>query len=125
MASADEEASSVPRRRLSCTTCFNSLWFCYCILSESSSSLTLRASNLACDSAIPFSCDFVILGNSVAAAPVHQMQQYYRLGVLDNCSGKWSALVDCLALKTKRASDVQVSNYFILVPSLTSFPNLN
>lgn len=69
MASADEEASSVPRRRLSCTTCFNSLWFCY--------------------------------------SPVHQMQQYYRLGVLDNCSGKWSALVDCLALKTKRASDVQ------------------
>ncbi|XP_030453503.1 uncharacterized protein C227.17c [Syzygium oleosum] len=70
MASADEEASSaVPRRRLSCTTCFNALWFCY--------------------------------------SPVHQMQQYYRAGVLDNCSGKWSALVDCLTLKTKRASEVQ------------------
>ncbi|KAK6163481.1 hypothetical protein DH2020_000345 [Rehmannia glutinosa] len=40
-------------------------------------------------------------------APVHQMQQYYRLGALDNCSGKWSALYDCLNLKTKRASEVE------------------
>ncbi|KAK4440654.1 hypothetical protein Salat_0400300 [Sesamum alatum] len=40
-------------------------------------------------------------------SPVHQMQQYYRLGALDNCSGKWSALYDCLALKTKRASEVE------------------
>lgn len=42
------------------------------------------------------------------AAPVHQMQQYYRLGVLDNCSGKWNALVDCLTLKTKRSSEAEV-----------------
>ncbi|KAK9280136.1 hypothetical protein L1049_013823 [Liquidambar formosana] len=40
-------------------------------------------------------------------SPVHQMQQYYRLGVLDNCSDKWSALVDCLTLKTKRSSEMQ------------------
>ncbi|CAL5424076.1 unnamed protein product [Camellia sinensis] len=40
-------------------------------------------------------------------SPVHQMQQYYRLGVLDNCSGKWNALVDCLTLKTKRTSVVE------------------
>ncbi|PIN00988.1 hypothetical protein CDL12_26515 [Handroanthus impetiginosus] len=40
-------------------------------------------------------------------SPVHQMQQYYRLGALDNCSGKWSALYDCLMLKTKRASEVE------------------
>ncbi|KAL3718234.1 hypothetical protein ACJRO7_003378 [Eucalyptus globulus] len=39
--------------------------------------------------------------------PVHQMQQYYQLGVLDNCSGKWSTLVDWLALKTKQMSEVQ------------------
>ncbi|XP_024031916.1 uncharacterized protein LOC112094661 isoform X2 [Morus notabilis] len=38
---------------------------------------------------------------------LHQVQQYYRLGTLDNCSGKWSALVDCLTLKTKRSSEVQ------------------
>lgn len=43
------------------------------------------------------------------------MQQYYRLGVLDNCHEKWSALADCLMLKTKRASDVQVSFFFFRV----------
>ncbi|XP_028079290.1 uncharacterized protein LOC114281052 isoform X1 [Camellia sinensis] len=68
MISEKEEEASVPRR-LSCTTCFDALWFCY--------------------------------------SPVHQMQQYYRLGVLDNCSGKWNALVDCLTLKTKRTSVVE------------------
>lgn len=56
--------------------------------------------------------------NIISAAPVHQMQQYYRLGVLDNCHEKWSALADCLMLKTKRASDVQVSFCFFLFPSL-------
>ncbi|KAK7400440.1 hypothetical protein VNO78_11648 [Psophocarpus tetragonolobus] len=40
-------------------------------------------------------------------SPVHQMQQFYRLGVLDNCSDKWRAMVDCLMLKTKPASKVQ------------------
>ncbi|KDP34361.1 hypothetical protein JCGZ_11244 [Jatropha curcas] len=35
------------------------------------------------------------------------MQQYYRLGVFDNCSEKWNALVDCLLLKTKKSSEVQ------------------
>ncbi|KAL3651032.1 hypothetical protein CASFOL_007435 [Castilleja foliolosa] len=40
-------------------------------------------------------------------SPVHQLQQYYRIGALDNCSGKWSALYDCLNLKTKRASEVE------------------
>ncbi|QCD84243.1 uncharacterized protein LOC114177241 [Vigna unguiculata] len=40
-------------------------------------------------------------------SPVHQMQQYYRLGVLDNCSRQWKAMVDCLMLKTKPASEVQ------------------
>ncbi|GAB4854723.1 hypothetical protein Ancab_023308 [Ancistrocladus abbreviatus] len=40
-------------------------------------------------------------------APVHQMQQYYRLGVLDNCSEKWNDLFDCLKLKTRRTSEVQ------------------
>nr|XP_011460694.1 PREDICTED: uncharacterized protein C227.17c isoform X1 [Fragaria vesca subsp. vesca] len=40
-------------------------------------------------------------------SPVHQMQQYYRLGTLDTCGGKWSALVDCLTLKTKSRAEVQ------------------
>ncbi|GAU46926.1 hypothetical protein TSUD_85260 [Trifolium subterraneum] len=49
------------------------------------------------------------------SAPVHQMQQYYRLGALDNCSGKWKAMVDCLMLKTKPSSQVEVCSYFLLV----------
>ncbi|MCL7051457.1 hypothetical protein MKW94_009694 [Papaver nudicaule] len=36
------------------------------------------------------------------------MQQYYRLGTFDNCFQKWGVLFDCLNLKTKRASDVEV-----------------
>ncbi|KAL6566908.1 hypothetical protein OROMI_015312 [Orobanche minor] len=40
-------------------------------------------------------------------SPVHQLKQYYQIGALDNCSGKWSALYDCLTLKTKRASEVE------------------
>ncbi|KAM1040538.1 hypothetical protein FF1_029824 [Malus domestica] len=68
--SSMEETPSPPKRRLSCATYFDALWFCY--------------------------------------SPVHQMQQYYRLGSLDNCSGKWTSLVDCLVLKTKRSSEVQV-----------------
>ncbi|TXG75598.1 hypothetical protein E1A91_1Z000500v1 [Gossypium mustelinum] len=55
---------------LSCTKCFDALWFCY--------------------------------------SPVHQLQQYYRGVVLDNCYGKWSALWDCLYLKTKPSSQLQV-----------------
>ncbi|XP_077230578.1 uncharacterized protein LOC143863706 isoform X2 [Tasmannia lanceolata] len=56
-----------PRHRLSCTKCFDSLWFCY--------------------------------------SPVHQMQQYYRQGLFDNCQEKWGALFDCFHLKTKRSSE--------------------
>ncbi|KAF6150385.1 hypothetical protein GIB67_034084 [Kingdonia uniflora] len=41
------------------------------------------------------------------STPVHQLQQYYRLGNLDTCSSKWSALYDCLNLKTKRISKAQ------------------
>ncbi|KAL3530433.1 hypothetical protein ACH5RR_009755 [Cinchona calisaya] len=40
-------------------------------------------------------------------SPVHQMQQYYRLGSLDNCSQKWNALFACLNLKTKRPAEVE------------------
>ncbi|XP_065869374.1 uncharacterized protein [Euphorbia lathyris] len=40
-------------------------------------------------------------------SPVHQLQQYYRIGYLDNCSGKWRALMDSLLLKTKKSSEVQ------------------
>ncbi|KAJ7952013.1 DUF3128 domain-containing protein [Quillaja saponaria] len=69
MSSENEASISPPSRRLSCSTCFDALWFCY--------------------------------------SPVHQMQQYYRVGVLDNCSEKWNALFNCLKLKTKRSTEVQ------------------
>ncbi|GMY15894.1 DUF3128 domain-containing protein [Fagus crenata] len=69
MSMETEPSSNPQKRRLSCTTYFNALWFCY--------------------------------------SPVHQMQQYYRLGVLDNCSEKFNALFDCLYLKTKRSTEVQ------------------
>ena len=49
-----------------------------------------------------------LMGIYPLTAPVHQMQQYYRIGVLDNCADKWSSLLDCLNLKTKRSSEVEV-----------------
>jgi hypothetical protein len=62
------------------------------------------------------------MGIYVMAAPVHQMQQYYRVGVLDNCSEKWSSLLDCLSLKTKRSAEVQVCllwiSFYFLCASL-------
>ncbi|KAL3718238.1 hypothetical protein ACJRO7_003382 [Eucalyptus globulus] len=93
MASGDEEASSVPRRHLSCTTYFNALWFC--------SSLSLLI-NFVFDP-MPWIWPAIL---PFLFSSVHKMQQYYWLGVLDNYLGKWSALVDCLALKTKRESEV-------------------
>ncbi|XP_030958084.1 uncharacterized protein LOC115980029 [Quercus lobata] len=69
MSTETKASSGLQKRRLSCSTCFDALWFCY--------------------------------------SPVHQMQQYYRLGVLDNCSEKWSVLYDCLKLKTKQSTEVQ------------------
>ncbi|KAB2614907.1 hypothetical protein D8674_021495 [Pyrus ussuriensis x Pyrus communis] len=38
---------------------------------------------------------------------LHSLPLSFQLGSLDNCSGKWTSLVDCLALKTKRSSEVQ------------------
>ncbi|KAJ0239779.1 hypothetical protein HA466_0233630 [Hirschfeldia incana] len=40
-------------------------------------------------------------------SPYYQMQQYYRVGKLDDCTKKFSALFDCLSLKTKSASEAQ------------------
>ncbi|CDP06991.1 unnamed protein product [Coffea canephora] len=67
--SSEVADATAPRRKLSCSTYFDALWFCY--------------------------------------SPVHQMQQYYRMGWLDNCSAKWNALFDCLNLKTKRPSELE------------------
>ncbi|KAL3828531.1 hypothetical protein ACJIZ3_017333 [Penstemon smallii] len=75
---SNKEEAEPARRRLSCTKYFDALWFCY--------SINVRV---------------------VKIPPVHQLQQYYRLGTLDNCSEKWSALFDCLSLKTKRVSEVE------------------
>lgn len=47
------------------------------------------------------------------AAPFYQMQQYYRVGKLDDCTKKFSDLFDCLSLKTKRASEVEVCSFIL------------
>ncbi|KAJ8421142.1 hypothetical protein Cgig2_022644 [Carnegiea gigantea] len=90
MSAAEEQDSSTAnsRRHLSCMPCFDALWFCYC--SPLSLSLSLSLSHAQLDT-----------------TPVHQLQQYYRLGALDNCSKKWSDLLYCLNLKTKSSSEVQ------------------
>uniref|UniRef100_A0A1J3IK93 Uncharacterized protein n=1 Tax=Noccaea caerulescens TaxID=107243 RepID=A0A1J3IK93_NOCCA len=67
--SPKKDDPSAVRRRVSCTKCFDALWFCY--------------------------------------SPFYQMQQYYRVGRLDDCTQKFSDLFDCLSLKTKRASEVE------------------
>ncbi|XP_020681458.1 uncharacterized protein C227.17c isoform X4 [Dendrobium catenatum] len=44
-------------------------------------------------------------------SPFHQMEQYYRYGHFDSCSGKWSSLFDCLSLKTKRPDEVEFAKF--------------
>ncbi|KAF3594965.1 hypothetical protein DY000_02027296 [Brassica cretica] len=46
-------------------------------------------------------------GNGTGQAPFYQMQQYYRVGKLDDCTKKFSDLFDCLSLKTKTASEAE------------------
>ncbi|VVA92597.1 unnamed protein product [Arabis nemorensis] len=86
--STDKEDSSAVRRRVSCTKCFDALWFCYWMSRWSD-----KTSN----------------GDETGKglAPFYQMQQYYRVGKLDDCTQKFSDLFDCLSLKTKRASEVE------------------
>ena len=35
------------------------------------------------------------------AAPAYQLQQYYINGRVDDCSAKWTALIECLKKRTK------------------------
>lgn len=38
---------------------------------------------------------------SNCAAPVHQMKQYYMFGTVDDCTGHWRDLYNCLKKRTK------------------------
>ncbi|KAG7617272.1 hypothetical protein AtNW77_Chr4g0302581 [Arabidopsis thaliana] len=87
MSSENEDSSSV-RRRVSCTKCFDALWFCYWM--SRWSNITSNGDDTGKD-----------------LAPFYQMQQYYRVGKLDDCTKKFSDLFDCLSLKTKRASEAE------------------
>lgn len=49
------------------------------------------------------------------------MQQYYRVGRLDDCTKKFSDLFDCLSLKTKSASEAEVCSFFFLTVVPSSF----
>ncbi|KZV35248.1 hypothetical protein F511_42748 [Dorcoceras hygrometricum] len=89
--SLSKEESAAQRPRLSCLKRFDALWFCYC-----------TSANL------PYGVILGLMKFVSMTAPVHQMQQYYRLGVLDNCSAKWADLFDCLSLKTKTSSQIEV-----------------
>lgn len=40
------------------------------------------------------------------AAPVYQMQQLYRYGQVDDCTGRWRDFYDCLKKRTKFAEQV-------------------
>ncbi|KAF9676276.1 hypothetical protein SADUNF_Sadunf09G0121900 [Salix dunnii] len=80
------------------TTCFDAFWFCYRKRLQNRSAI-ISLINIGLN----------IENHYYYAAPVHQMQQYYRVGVFDNCSQKWSDLIDCLTLKNKRSSEAQVS----------------
>ena len=42
---------------------------------------------------------------SLFAAPVHQMKEYYVYGTVDDCTGHWTKLMDCLKRKTTRYKD--------------------
>ena len=42
---------------------------------------------------------------AIHAAPVHQLQQYYVYGNVDDCTGHWSRLYACLKQKTARYKD--------------------
>ncbi|KAL8092509.1 hypothetical protein AgCh_034688 [Apium graveolens] len=104
--SAVKEASvaAAPRKRLSCTAYFDVLMFCYCRRSNLDPEIfeeIFGSSEEENEFGLIIGCGKDML------APVHQMQQYYRAGQLDNCSGKWSGLVNCLTLKTKRASEIE------------------
>ncbi|XP_023634075.1 uncharacterized protein C227.17c isoform X1 [Capsella rubella] len=84
--SSENEDSSAVRRRVSCTKSFDALWFCYWMS---------RWSNITSN------------GDETGQAPFYQMQQYYRVGRLDDCTKKFSDLFDCLSLKTKRVSEAE------------------
>ncbi|XP_059627151.1 uncharacterized protein LOC132269947 isoform X1 [Cornus florida] len=112
MNSEKEEASITPRR-LSCTTCFDALWFCYWLtvghVGDGDGDLdnSGRGGEIGgWGGVLLLVVNDSLLGVDLES-PVHQMQRYYRLGVLDNCSAKWSSLVDCLSLKTKRSSELE------------------
>jgi hypothetical protein len=40
-------------------------------------------------------------------SPVYQVQQLYRRGTLDDCSGRWGALYDCMSLKAKPNAELE------------------
>nr|VDC83442.1 unnamed protein product [Brassica rapa] len=89
--STEKDDSSAVRRRVSCTKCFDALWFCYWM--SRWSNITSNVNGSAQD--------------SLFAAPFYQMQQYYRVGKLDDCTKKFSDLFDCLSLKTKSSSEAE------------------
>mmetsp|Transcript_42036 Transcript_42036/g.106433 ORF Transcript_42036/g.106433 Transcript_42036/m.106433 type:complete len:119 (+) Transcript_42036:116-472(+) len=40
-------------------------------------------------------------------SPVHQMEQYYRFGIFDDCKGHWGRFMGCMARKTRLGSPAE------------------
>lgn len=49
-----------------------------------------------------FSPTFSLSPFSLCPAPVHQMKEYYTYGTVDDCTGHWGKLTDCLKRKTEK-----------------------
>lgn len=45
--------------------------------------------------------------DALCAAPVYQMKEVYRYGNVDDCTGHWGELYQCLKLRTKFAHQVR------------------
>jgi len=82
---------------------FDAVWFCYCapllfLFSLPNTFLPNTHSHTKSPKAE--------LTSACPAAPVHQVQEYYRYGQVDDCLGHWSKLWACLKQRTKFAEEV-------------------
>jgi hypothetical protein len=55
----------------------------------------------------PLSCTRFADALYFCYSPVYQVQQLYRRGALDDCSGRWGALYDCMSLKAQPNAELQ------------------
>ena len=110
---ADEksnETTSGSGRKESCIKHFDAIWFCYCELQLHA---TFRNQCIFPPVLLSLLHSLVhpsrlrLTEAALHAAPVHQTQEYYRYGQVDDCMGHWSKLWACLKQRTKFAEEVK------------------